>query len=238
MMNKVIYFACDAGLGSSAMGSSLLKKAARQQGISLCIKNCSIFEVPKDASIVCCHDHYESYARNRYPWSQIYSVTNFMEVSQYERMINKMIQKSGLTTLNMDGIILNCKASSSDEAIIEVGKLLVKQGYVNEHYIEGMLKRDHSLTTYIGNDIAIPHGEFEYISDIIKTGLAVMIYPEGISWGGGNVRVVIGIAAKNDEHMETLSIIASKFCEMDAVEQLVRCTNVLDAYELLTREEA
>ncbi len=219
------------------MGSSLLKKAAIKQGISLCTKNCSIYEVPNNAQILCCHNYYEAYARNKYPLLEVYSVTNFMDVQQYERMINKMIQKSRLTTLKKGSIVLNCNAKSSDDAFIEVGKLLVKQGYVNERYIEGMLKRDHSLTTYIGNDIAIPHGEFEYIHDIIETGLAVMIYPNGISWGGGNVRVVIGIAAKNNDHMEALSIIASKFCEMEAVEQLVSCSSVDDVYDLLTRED-
>ena len=100
-----------------------------------------------------------------------------------------------------------------------------------------MLNRDHSLTTYIGNDIAIPHGEYEVKDCVKKTGIAVMIYPDGIPWAQGNARIVIGIAAKNDDHMSILANIASKLGEMETVEQVV-AGDVDTIYDILTKEEA
>lgn len=123
--------------------------------------------------------------------------------------------------LSQNNIRLNQKAATSDEAIVSVGKKLLEAGYIDEPYINGMLNRDHDITTYIGNDIAIPHGEYEVKDYVKQTGLAVDIYPDGISWGGGNVRIVIGIAATTDEHVAILQNIAEKLSDMDMVEKVV-----------------
>lgn len=231
--NKV-YFACDAGLGSSALGSSLFGKLCKENNIEVRIRNCSIYEVPKDAKIILCHEHFQEYALKSYPNSKIYCVNNFMSSSSYERILKDMVNQE---VLKKENIILNCKASTSDEAILAVGNQLLKTGYITEKYIEGMLERDHSLTTYIGNDIAIPHGEFEYKDEILETGLAVMIFPDGIPWGGGNARIVVGIAAKNDDHMEILANIAGKLCEMETVEKIIQSKDVDFIHTLFTTEE-
>ncbi|OLU38681.1 hypothetical protein BO224_03190 [Erysipelotrichaceae bacterium NYU-BL-E8] len=123
--------------------------------------------------------------------------------------------------LNPANIRLNQKASCSDDAIVSVGKQLMNAGYIEEPYIQGMLNRDHDLTTYIGNDIAIPHGEYEVKDYVKKTGLAVDIYPDGIEWAGNKVRIVIGIAATTDEHVRILQNIAEKLCDMEMVEKVV-----------------
>ncbi|TGY67348.1 PTS sugar transporter subunit IIA [Dubosiella muris] len=126
--------------------------------------------------------------------------------------------------LEVQNIRVNQKAATSDEAILSVGGRLKEAGYIDEPYIQGMLNRDHALTTYIGNDIAIPHGEYEVKDFVKKTGLAVDIYPEGIAWGGGTVRIVIGIAATTDEHVGILQNIAEKLGDMDVVEKVVNGT--------------
>lgn len=124
--------------------------------------------------------------------------------------------------LSKNNIRLNQKAADSDEAIVAIGNQLLAAGFITDGYIQGMLNRDHSLTTYIGNDIAIPHGEYEVKDCVKKTGLAVDIYPDGIAWGGGTVRIVIGIAATTDEHVGILQNIAEKLCDMETVEKVVR----------------
>lgn len=124
--------------------------------------------------------------------------------------------------LDAKNIRTGCKAANSDEAIHSVGKMLLDGGYITEGYIEGMLNRDHDLTTYIGNDIAIPHGEYEVKDCVLNTGLAVQIYPEGIEWGGGRVRIVIGIAASTEDHVTILQNIAEKLGDMEMVETVVR----------------
>ena len=139
--------------------------------------------------------------------------------------------------LAKEAIVLNCKASSSDEAIVAVGKLLQDKGYIEAPYIQGMLNRDHDLTTYIGNDLAIPHGEYDVKDYVKKTGIAVMIYPEGINWAGNQARIVIGIAAKDNDHMEILTNIALKLSDMDTVEQLISCNDINYIYDVLTQGE-
>ncbi len=123
--------------------------------------------------------------------------------------------------LSKNNIRLNQKADNSDAAIVSVGKQLMNAGFIEEPYIQGMLNRDHDLTTYIGNDIAIPHGEYEVKDYVKRTGLAVDIYPEGIEWAGNKVRIVIGIAATTDEHVRILQNIAEKLCDMEMVEKVV-----------------
>ena len=139
--------------------------------------------------------------------------------------------------LEKSNILLNCRADNSDEAIVAMGKLLQGAGYSDEGYIQGMLNRDHSLTTYIGNDIAIPHGEYEVKDCVKKTGIAVMIYPDGIKWADGRARIVIGIAAKNDDHMAILANIAEKLGEMEMVEKVV-AGDVDTVYEILAGDAA
>ncbi|MEY8468790.1 PTS sugar transporter subunit IIA [Faecalibaculum rodentium] len=124
--------------------------------------------------------------------------------------------------LDVKNIRTGCRASNSDEAIVSVGKMLLDAGYIEEGYIQGMLNRDHGLTTYIGNDIAIPHGEYEVKDCVKQTGLAIQIYPDGIPWAGQTARVVIGIAATTDEHVTILQNIAEKLGDMDVVEQVVK----------------
>lgn len=111
--------------------------------------------------------------------------------------------------LNEENIILNAASEGKDEAIKRAGKLLADNGYVEPEYIEGMRKRETEVTTYIGNGIAIPHGASQYVKHIRQSGIVVLQYPDGVDFGGGNTAyILIGIAGRNDEHLEILSAIA------------------------------
>lgn len=111
--------------------------------------------------------------------------------------------------LNNKNIMLNIAPEDKYEAIKRAGRLLADNGYVDLNYIEGMLKRENDITTYIGNGISIPHGTSEYVKHIKKSGIVVLQYPEGVDFGEGNVAyILIGIAGQNDEHLEILSQIA------------------------------
>lgn len=139
--------------------------------------------------------------------------------------------------LSINNIRTRCTAANSDEAIVSVGNMLLDAGYITEGYIPGVLNRDHSLTTYIGNDIAIPHGEYEVKDCVKKTGLAIQIYPDGIEWAGNRVRVVIGIAASTDEHITILQNIAERLGDMDVVEKVVAGDPAL-IHQIMTMEAA
>lgn len=123
--------------------------------------------------------------------------------------------------LRKENIRLDCPTTEKDEAIRAVGKLLSDSGYVDESYIDAMLKRELSFPTNIGNGIALPHGVEEAKKDIRHSGIAVMVYPDGVNWGSEVVNLVIGIAGAGEDHLEILSIIAEKMAEPDAVERVV-----------------
>lgn len=234
----IIYFVCDAGMGSSAMGASILQKKLRAQQLFYHVHNCAIEQVPSDVDILVSHRNFETQIKRKYPKAHYFPLNGFMDDAGYERIVNEIMifqkKKQKNTILDKKNIVLNAHADTSDEAIIAMGKLLLSAGYIEEGYIQGMLNRDHDLTTYIGNDIAIPHGEYEVKDCVKKTGIAVMIYPEGIAWDSGSARIVIGIAANNDDHMSILANIADKLGDMAEVEKVVN-GDVDTIFELLTR---
>jgi PTS system mannitol-specific IIA component len=123
--------------------------------------------------------------------------------------------------LNDNNIMLNLASEDKFAAIERAGRLLADNGYVDVEYIEGMRKRENDITTYIGNGIAIPHGTSEYVKNIKKSGIVVLQYPEGVDFGTGNVAyIMIGIAGRNDEHLEILSEIAIACQDERNVERL------------------
>lgn len=230
-----VYFVCDAGMGSSALGASLLKKFV---SIDVKVSNCAIYEIPYDCNVVVGQRGLIKSLKEQFRFLKIYAIDYFLDeqrLQQIAKEINAMIDNTSI--LAKEAIVLNCKASSSDEAIVAVGKLLQDKGYIEAPYIQGMLNRDHDLTTYIGNDLAIPHGEYDVKDYVKKTGIAVMIYPEGINWAGNQARIVIGIAAKDNDHMEILTNIALMLSDMDTVEQLISCNDINYIYDVLTQGE-
>lgn len=234
-----IYFVCDAGMGSSALGAGLLQKKLRKYQLSETVRNCAIHEIDQRVDILVSHQSYTKQLKAAFPNAICYGITEFMDDSAYERIVQEIMlfkkKKEENGILRKENIRLNCHADSSDEAIIAMGELLLEAGYIQKGYIQGMLNRDHDLTTYIGNDIAIPHGEYEVKDEVLKTGIAVMIYPQGIAWADGFVRIVIGIAAKNDDHMTILANIADVLGEMDVVEEVVH-GDIDTIYKILAKE--
>lgn len=139
--------------------------------------------------------------------------------------------------LEKKNIRVNCRMKDKAAVIREAGKMLFESGYVNETYADAMLKREETFATCIGNGIALPHGVEEAKKDIHASGICVMVFPEGLDWGGELVKLVIGIAGVGEEHLAILSKIAEHFMEPDAVEKLTG-SSVDDIYELLGGEEA
>ena len=128
---------------------------------------------------------------------------------------------------------MNERFDSKYDAIRMAGELLVKGGYVSEHYVEEMIKREDLSTTYIGNDIAIPHGTESAKNDVLESGISVIQVPEGVDFNGEKARVVFGIAGKDNTHLEILSNIAIFCSDMDNVEKIVAAKNEEEIMTLL-----
>ncbi|MDF2943368.1 MAG: sugar transporter subunit [Herbinix sp.] len=138
--------------------------------------------------------------------------------------------------LQKNNIFLNCKAKAKDEVIREMGQVLCNSGYVDESYIDAMLQRENTFSTNIGNGIAIPHGVEASKINIKKSGIAVMVFPEGTLWNEEEVKVVIGIAGVGDEHLDVLANIADKLSTEDAVKNLI-CSSVDEIYSIFTGKQ-
>ncbi len=114
-----------------------------------------------------------------------------------------------MTILSKDRIVLQGSALDKADAVRQAGELLVKSGCVLPPYIDGMLAREQSMSTSLGNGVAIPHGVYENRDHILKTGLSVLQIPAGVLWDEDDtVYLVIGIAASGDEHVGVLSNLA------------------------------
>ncbi|WP_153126388.1 PTS sugar transporter subunit IIA [Peribacillus tepidiphilus] len=139
-----------------------------------------------------------------------------------------------MSILKKENILLNQKVSNKEEAIKIAGQILVDQGYVKEEYITEMLKREELTSTYMGNYLAIPHGTEEGKAAVLHSGLSVVQVPEGVDFGNGNiVKILIGIAGKDNEHLDILSKIAIVCSEVENVEKLVNAQSVEEILQLL-----
>jgi mannitol PTS system EIIA component len=117
---------------------------------------------------------------------------------------------------------LKVNPKDREDAIRRAGALLVQNGNVEDRYIDSMLEREKSVSTFMGNDVAIPHGTEDSKQWVTRSGLSILTVPEGVEYGDGDVaRLVIGIAGKGDEHLEILSKIAIVCSEEENVEKIV-----------------
>lgn len=106
------------------------------------------------------------------------------------------------------------------EAIRQVAASLISAGNVKDGYVEGMLARETQTSTYLGNGIAIPHGTTDTRDQVLETGVQVYQFPQGIARGDETAYVVIGIAAKSDEHLALLRQLTHVLCDDSVAEQL------------------
>ena len=136
--------------------------------------------------------------------------------------------------LDLDRIKLHGEARTRDDAIREVGGMLVQSGSVTQAYADAMFDREATVSTYMGNFLAIPHGTNEGREFIDATALAVIRYPEAIAWDGDEVRFVIGIAGRENEHLEILGRIAVLFSDDDEVAALLAAGSATELYDRIS----
>ena len=124
-------------------------------------------------------------------------------------------------------------AISKDDAIREAGALLVDSGAVSPAYVDAMFEREKSVSTYMGNFLAIPHGTNEAKDTIARSALSVVRYDQPIDWDGNDVRFAMGIAGYEGGHMDILSSVAILFSDTDEVDKLLAAESAEELFELL-----
>lgn len=122
--------------------------------------------------------------------------------------------------LRISSVRIHPGSVSQHEAMKEAADLLVAAGSVTEGYYTAMLQREASVSTFMGNGLAIPHGTNDAKDEILTSGLTLVRYDGGIDWDGETVHFVMGIAGKGDSHLEILGRVAILFSDEDDVAEL------------------
>ena len=131
-----------------------------------------------------------------------------------------------MAILSKDRISLQASASDKADAIRKAGELLVKSGCVLPEYVDGMLTREQSMSTSLGNGVAIPHGVYENRDHILSTGISVLQLVDGVDWDEGEkVYMIIGIAASADEHVGVLANLAEVIDNEASLDELLNTNN-------------
>ncbi|EEP88983.1 Mannitol-specific phosphotransferase enzyme IIA component [Yersinia kristensenii ATCC 33638] len=256
---RKIIVACDAGMGSSAMGAGVLRKKVQDAGLKhISVTNCAINNLPEDVDLVITHRDLTERAMRHAPQAQHISLTNFLDSQLYTNLTARLVEVSNATAttqkvietlddsfepseanlfkLSAGNIFLNQHATDKEQAIRFAGEQLVKGGYVEPEYVEAMLEREKLSSTYLGESIAVPHGTIEAKDRVLKTGVVFCQYPEGVRFGEEEdevARLVIGIAARNNEHIHVITSLTNALDDDSVIERLSKTTDVQEVLDLL-----
>lgn len=239
---KKIVFACDAGMGSSAMGATKFRNRIAPLNLGITVINTSVDNVPADADVVVCQAVLQDRAKASAPQAELITIGNFLTDPNLDALFASLEAKAAgageqpaaevkveeATTTNNGimvaaGIKTGQASVSKEEAITAAGKLLHELGYVNESYIPAMLEREKTVSTYMGLGVAIPHGTSEAKDEVKKTGIVLLQYPEGVDFGDEKAYLVFGIAGIGNEHLNLLAKIGTVI-EEENLDKLKKAT--------------
>ncbi|MGJ3508825.1 PTS mannitol transporter subunit IICBA [Enemella sp. A6] len=285
-----IVFACDAGMGSSAMGASVLRNKIKEAGHpEVEVKNSAIANLTDDWDIMVVHQDLAERAKVKAPGAWMVTVDNFMGSPRYDEVVEEVNRRNnpdaapapvGATTtapdtpaqdgstaqaaraaegspvthsdatpsraivdeapagasgaiLSTESVVMDGTGTDATSAINEAGALLVARGAVTEAYVEAMHEREKSVSTFMGEGLAIPHGTNEAKAEVHSSAMSVVRYPNGVDWNGNQAKWVIGIAGRDNEHLEILANVARIFGDKAQVEQLNNAATAEEVVELL-----
>lgn len=243
---KKIVFACDAGMGSSAMGATKFRNRIKPLNLGITVTNTSVDNVPADADVVVCQYILQDRAVKSAPQARLVAIGNFLQDSNldafYEELaagtnetfVSETVDESQIkeekkvkkAVLKKEGIKTGLKSVDKETAIRAAGQLLCDLGFTDEAYIQAMVDRENMVSTYMGMGVAIPHGTSDAKEDVKKTGIVVMQYPEGVDFGEEKAYLIIGIAGVGDEHLEILGNIVASLEDEELLENLKKDADI------------
>ncbi|UEJ81057.1 PTS sugar transporter subunit IIA [Brachybacterium halotolerans subsp. kimchii] len=318
-----IVFACDAGMGSSAMGATVLRKKVRAAGFDdVEVTNKAISSLNDEWDVVVTQKELTDRARQRTGSAIQVSVDQFMNSPRYDEVVELVEQRNnpdaasaddsaadqagadggstgtaegagtggavaaagagtaagagagaaaasanthraepvqepsstdaapagaapsdaasadqGPEILSASSIVLDGSAGSADAAIDEAGGLLVRAGAVDTEYVSAMHDREATVSTFMGNGLAIPHGTNEAKESISRSAMSFVRYPNGIDWNGNPVTFVVGIAGVGNEHLALLQNVAMTFSDPAQVERLEKATTAQEILDIFSEDK-
>ena len=245
---KKIVFACDAGMGSSAMGATKFRNRIKPLNLGITVTNTSVDNVPADADVVVCQYILQDRAVKSAPQARLVAIGNFLQDPNLDTFYAELEGRANATSapapaveaepevkeekkakkaiLKKEGIKTGLKSVDKETAIRAAGQLLCDLGFANEDYIQAMVDRENMVSTYMGMGVAIPHGTSNAKETVKKSGIVVMQYPEGVDFGDEKAYLVIGIAGVGDEHLEILGNIVASLEDEELLETLKKNADV------------
>ena len=240
-VRKVI-FACDAGMGSSAMGATKFRNRIKAARPDIEVKNTSVDNIPSDCDIAVVQTTLQERAKKSAPQAQLVTIENFLndpaldalylqlttldapaqeqpkdDVEKAVAAAEKSVKKDVIVK---DSILLNQPSVTKEEAIRKAGELLVARGAVEPAYVDAMQERERMVSTYMGMGIAIPHGTAQAKGTVKKTAISMVQYPEGVDFGAEKAQLVFGIAGIGEEHLDLLAKIAGCLEDPEVLEKM------------------
>lgn len=239
---KKIVFACDAGMGSSAMGATKFRNRIKPLNLGITVTNTSVDNVPADADVVVCQVTLKDRAAKSAPQARLVTIGNFLQDANLDALYSQLANRGtvaaapaaaeeapkakGPQVLFREGIKTGLASTDKESAIRAAGKLLNELGCVDASYIDAMVEREKLVTTYMGMGVAIPHGTSEAKGAVKKSGIVVMQYPDGVDFDGEKAYLIFGIAGVGDEHLDLLAKVAETLEDEELLEDLKKNADV------------
>ena len=250
-----IIFACDAGMGSSAMGATRFRNRIKLDRPDCIVEHSSVDEVPADANIVVVQRNLAARAQACTPNAQFVIIDNFLSDPNLDNLYNSLVAASAAAgvgetdeatlvakvedptapsiAIDREGIKIGCPSVTKEEAIRASGELLMAHGAVDASYIDAMFERERVQSVYMGMGVAIPHGTNEAKDSVKKTCVTLHQYPDGVDWGEEKAYLVFGIAGAGGEHLQVLANVARALEDEEVVEKMRTTTDVDWLLEIL-----
>lgn len=221
-----IVVACDAGMGSSAMTASSLKKRLKNEGFDIDVIHTSIQSIPDEADLIVVHKELAEAARKKAPNKTGIVISSYINPKEFDDLVDLLNEKRFDLRINLEvlpekNIVIDNSIYTREKALEKISKMQVDGGYTTEKYLDGMKEKEEEFHTNMGNGLAITHGSYAYKKEILNTGLVVIVNKKGITWNDEKVYLVVGIAGKGDEHLEILSKIATEFDTEEKAREIV-----------------
>lgn len=135
--------------------------------------------------------------------------------------------------LQPGNIRVGLPAEPKEEAIRRAGELLVAGGYARPEYVDAMLRREKLATTCLGMGLAIPHGTSDAKERVLRSGIVILQYPDGVDFDGEKAHLIVGIAGVGDEHLEILARLSASFEDEELLQRLMTATDPQVIYDAL-----
>lgn len=276
-VRKVI-FACDAGMGSSALGATRFRRRLRDAGIGVAVGNSAADRIPSDADVVVCQSVLAERIAAAAKGAELIVIDNFLSDPGLDALFVRLAEttpscgvsgsRSAQSALSCDqsglrgaaadsapqpeetasapkdaapdGAILQpgnirvgLPAEPKEEAIRRAGELLVAGGYARPEYVDAMLRREELATTCLGMGLAIPHGTSDAKERVLRSGIVILQYPDGVDFDGEKAHLIVGIAGVGDEHLEILARLSASFEDEELLQRLMTATDPQVIYDAL-----